>query len=32
MIAEAQAAIAAADREKIFVVGVREPSFDAGAR
>jgi DUF1009 family protein len=32
MIAEAQAAIAAADREKIFVVGVRETSFDAGAR
>jgi DUF1009 family protein len=32
MIAEAQAAIAAADREKIFVVGVREPSFNAGAR
>ena len=31
MIAEAQAAIAAADRDKIFVVGVREPSPGAGA-
>jgi DUF1009 family protein len=32
MIAEAEAAIAAADRNKIFVVGVREPSPGAGAR
>jgi UDP-2,3-diacylglucosamine hydrolase len=31
MIAEAEAAIAAADRDKIFVVGVREPSPGAGA-
>jgi DUF1009 family protein len=31
MIAEAEATIAAADREKIFVVGVREPSPGAGA-
>jgi len=32
MIAEAQAAIAAADREKIFVVGVREPGRRAVAQ
>jgi DUF1009 family protein len=32
MIAEAEAAIAAADRDKIFVVGVREPSPGGGAR
>ena len=31
MIAEAEATIAAADREKIFMVGVREPSPGAGA-
>jgi hypothetical protein len=31
MIAEAQAAIAAADRKRIFVVGVREPSPGVGA-
>ncbi|MFY9770531.1 MAG: UDP-2,3-diacylglucosamine diphosphatase LpxI [Xanthobacteraceae bacterium] len=32
MIAEAEAAIAAADRERIFVVGVREPGPGAGAQ
>jgi UDP-2,3-diacylglucosamine hydrolase len=32
MIAEAEVAIAAADRERIFVVGVREPSAGAGAQ
>jgi hypothetical protein len=32
MIAEADRAIAAADREEIFVVGVREPSPGAGAQ
>jgi UDP-2,3-diacylglucosamine hydrolase len=31
MMAEAEAAIAAADREKIFVIGVREPSPGVGA-
>lgn len=31
MIAEAEAAIAAADREKIFVIGVREPRPGVGA-
>ena len=30
-LGEAEATIAAADREKIFVVGVREPSPGAGA-
>jgi DUF1009 family protein len=32
MIAEAETAIAAADREKIFLVGVRESSSGAGVR
>jgi hypothetical protein len=31
MIAEAETTIAAAEREKIFMVGVREPSPGAGA-
>jgi hypothetical protein len=30
MIAEPETAIAAADREKVFMVGVREPSPGAG--